>query len=128
MESSRFDQSMYPISALQTIDQLAAKYGVSLRTLRFYEQLEMLKPARAGTRRLYGAKDEVRLQIILKGRRLGFALREIREMLEEIIREAEPSDLVQVLTQAQISEQLKVLEQQRDQITSAIDELRAARR
>jgi DNA-binding transcriptional MerR regulator len=60
-----------------TIAELAAEYGVTLRTLRHYEDLGLLAPRRVGTRRVYRPRDRVRLELILRGKRLGFALDEI---------------------------------------------------
>lgn len=128
MRTSEAIDSASSSVALHTIDQLAAKYDVSLRTLRFYEQIKLLNPVRAGTRRLYSAKDEVRLQIILKGRRLGFSLREIKDMVDEIIREPETPNLLGMLSPEQINQQLKLLERQREDLSQAIEELRSAAR
>ena len=64
-----------------TISDLARSYGVSLRTLRFYEDRGLLHPRRHGTMRYYGAADRVRLELILKGKRLGFTLSEIQDLI-----------------------------------------------
>lgn len=60
-----------------TIAQLAAEYGVTLRTLRHYEDLGLLRPQRIGTARSYRQRDRIRLELILRGKRLGFSLTEI---------------------------------------------------
>jgi len=60
-----------------TIAQLATDYGLTLRTLRHYEELGLLKPERMGTSRVYHQRDRIRLELILRGKRLGFSLTEI---------------------------------------------------
>jgi DNA-binding transcriptional MerR regulator len=60
-----------------TIAQLAQQYGVTLRTLRHYEELRLLNPERIGTSRVYQQRDRIRLELILRGKRLGFSLTEI---------------------------------------------------
>src|SRR5690349_24869134 len=66
-----------------TIGDLAREFGVTLRTLRFYEDRGLLSPRRDGTARIYDARDRERLSVILKGKQLGFTLTEIRAMLAE---------------------------------------------
>lgn len=65
-----------------TIGELAAEFGTTLRTIRFYEDQGLLVPERAGTARVFRDRDRVRLQLILRGRRLGFTLAEISHILE----------------------------------------------
>jgi DNA-binding transcriptional MerR regulator len=60
-----------------TIGDLAEEYGVTLRTLRHYEELGLLFPERVGTTRVYHQRDRIRLELILRGKRLGFSLAEI---------------------------------------------------
>jgi DNA-binding transcriptional MerR regulator len=66
-----------------TIGDLAREFGVTLRTLRFYEDRGLLSPRREGLARIYDAQDRSRLAVILKGKRLGFTLTEIRAMVAE---------------------------------------------
>ena len=66
---------------MATITELAAEYGVTLRTLRHYEELGLLSPQRVGSRRVYRQRDRVRLALILRGKRLGFSLPEIRTIV-----------------------------------------------
>ncbi|GIX15100.1 MAG: MerR family transcriptional regulator [Paracoccaceae bacterium] len=68
-------QPMHDISAL------CREFGVTPRTLRFYEDKGLLAPGRAGGRRVYSARDRARLKLILQGRRFGFALDEMRELI-----------------------------------------------
>ena len=66
----------------QTIQQMCASFGVTARTLRFYESKELLSPKRQGTRRLFTRRDSARLKLILRGKRFGFSLEEIRQLLD----------------------------------------------
>lgn len=67
---------------LLTIRQMCEKFGVTPRTLRFYEQKELLSPLRKGQTRLYTRRDRARLKLILQGKRFGFSLEEIRRLLD----------------------------------------------
>src|SRR5262249_46815631 len=64
-----------------SIGDLARKFDVTLRTLRFYESRGLISPSREGHRRRYGREDADRLTVILKAKKLGFTLTEIREMI-----------------------------------------------
>ena len=64
-----------------TITELAAEYDVTLRTLRHYETLGLLSPERRGTTRIYHQRDRIRLELVLRGRRLGFSLEEIARIV-----------------------------------------------
>ena len=65
-----------------TVTQLAEELGVTPRTLRFYEDKGLVAPERAGTTRVYTARNRARMILILRGKRLGFSLRDIREFLD----------------------------------------------
>ncbi len=115
-----------------TISDLARSYGVSLRTLRFYEDRGLLHPRRQGTMRYYGAADRIRLELILKGKRLGFTLSEIQDLIASRAKGGAPSvpggdsDLTVSLGREQIAAQIVHLERQRADIEGAIAELRGA--
>ena len=64
------------------ICDIARTYGITLRTLRFYEDKGLLEPRREGTTRLYTVQDIKKLQLILLGRKVGFSLREVKQMLD----------------------------------------------
>lgn len=64
------------------IRQMGDMYDVTARTLRFYEAKELLSPVREGQKRLFTKRDEARLKLILRGKRFGFALEEIRQLLD----------------------------------------------
>ena len=101
-----------------TIGEVAQHYGITLRTLRFYEAKRLLAPHRHGATRLYRSSDRKRLNIILTGRRLGFTLAEIKLLLSKA------SDGALQLTREQCVNQIKLLEQQKRSIETAITELR----
>ncbi len=107
-----------------TIGDLAREFGVTLRTLRFYEDRGLLAPRREGMSRIYDARDRDRLSVILKGKQLGFTLTEIRAMLAEE-RRPEGSILNLKLSAEQIEDQIRHLETQKLEIELALDELRS---
>jgi DNA-binding transcriptional MerR regulator len=107
-----------------TIGQMASEFNVSLRTLRFYEDRRLLSPLRHGTMRLYDHRQRARLQMILKGKRLGFTLTEIGAMLGTAARE-EPEEIENALAPDKIVSQIDALERQRQVLDAAIRELRA---
>ncbi len=68
--------------AALSIREMCEAFDVTARALRFYEAKELLSPARTGARRLYSRRDRARLKLILRGKRFGFALEEIRQLLD----------------------------------------------
>ncbi|BCB20899.1 transcriptional regulator [Bosea sp. ANAM02] len=113
-----------------TISDLARDFGVTLRTLRFYESRGLITPSRSGMTRIYSARDRARLALILKGKQLGFTLVEIRAMLANEDRKGSAGAAASVgglqLSREQIVEQLDLLRSQRAEIESAITELEAS--
>ena len=105
-----------------TIGEMASEFGVTLRTLRFYEDRKMLRPRREGNTRLYGAGDRMRLQMILKGKQLGFTLTEISDLIGA---QDASDDFEQKLHPDQIITQIDHLERQRKDIDEAIARLKA---
>ncbi len=105
-----------------TIGQLAADFGVSPRTLRFYESKGLLSPRHEGSARLYSARDRERLALILQGKRLAFTLAEIRDMVaaQEDQRESQALDV----SRERCLEQINLLERQKRAIDAALAELR----
>jgi DNA-binding transcriptional MerR regulator len=67
---------------LARIGEMAKTFGVTLRTLRFYEDKGLLKPIRDGATRLYTRRDKARLKLILLGRKIGFSLRDVKQMMD----------------------------------------------
>jgi DNA-binding transcriptional MerR regulator len=104
------------------IGDLARKFDVSLRTLRFYESRGLLSPGRRGRRRFYGSKDVDRLTIILKAKKLGFTLNEIRQMTAAESGEASRHALK--LSREKCLEQIGVFERKLAEIEEALAELR----
>ena len=113
-----------PGQAELTISQMSQLYAVSPRTLRFYEARGLIKPSREGNLRLYRAADRVRMEMILQGKKLGFTLTEINDLIDGKGPKDTP-DLERRLQPKQIVNQIGYLERQRDEIDSAIQLLRA---
>ena len=109
-----------------TIGEMARAYGVTLRTLRFYEDRNLLRPRRAGNARYYGGVDRARLAMILKGKQLGFTLSEIADLIGGDDG-ASRTDFEERLQPVQIVDQLDHLERQRREIDEAITLLKATR-
>ena len=106
-----------------TIRQMCDEFGVSARTLRFYEAKELLFPVRVGQKRLFDKKDRARMKLIVRGKRFGFSLEEIRQLLA-LYRSGE-SQKPQVIRTYQIAkERLDDLIRKRDDLTQVIKELR----
>jgi DNA-binding transcriptional MerR regulator len=113
-----------PEQAELTISQMSRLYGVSLRTLRFYEDRGLIKPRREGNARYYRGVDRVRMEMILRGKKLGFTLTEINDLIGGKGANETP-DLEEQLQPQQIVNQIGHLERQRSEIDSAIERLRA---
>lgn len=110
------------MSTTYTITQLAQEFDVTTRTIRFYEDQGLLTPARKGQTRVYSSRDRVRLKLVLRGKRLGFSLGEIREMLD--MYDAEPGETGQLqLFLSKITERRRLLEQQQEDIALTLKEL-----
>ena len=105
-----------------TIGEMAADFNVSLRTLRFYEDRKLLRPRREGNTRLYSPTDRLRMQMILKGKQLGFTLTEIHDLIGNY---ETTDDFEGKLKPQQIVTQIDHLERQRAEIDGAIARLRA---
>lgn len=105
--------------------EMCAKFDVTPRTLRYYEYIELIQPERQGRSRFYGPKELARMTLILRGRRWGFALEEIRQWL--LIYEHEGTE-TQMRTWIELADrQLGELAEQRAQLDQAMDELKALR-
>ena len=107
---------------MATITELAAEYGVTLRTLRHYEELGLLSPQRVGSRRVYRQRDRVRLALILRGKRLGFSISEIREIIH--MYKTPPGEAAQLrVIIRRVGERRSELEQKRRDIEDLLAEL-----
>ncbi len=107
-----------------TISQMSRLFGVSLRTLRFYEDRGLIKPRREGNARYYRTTDRIRMEMILKGKKLGFTLTEIQDLIGGK-GATETTDLEDQLNPQQVVTQISHLERQRSEIDGAIERLRA---
>lgn len=105
-----------------TIRAMCDAFDVTPRTLRFYEQKELLHPLRRGTIRLYTKRDRARLTLILRGKRFGFSLEDIRQLLGMYDRDGSNHDQL-VRTYALALDRLALMQAQRSELTLAIDEL-----
>lgn len=109
---------------IMTIREMCDTFGVTARTLRFYEAKELLNPQRKGQKRLYNNRDRARLKLIQRGKRFGFSLEDIRQLL----------DLYNIGDQMQTQIQqsydrgiirLAEMEKQRDELSQTIEEFKA---
>jgi DNA-binding transcriptional MerR regulator len=109
-----------------TISELASEFGITPRAIRFYEDEELIKPTRQGQMRIYAPRDRARLALILRGKRVGFSLVEIKEMLDLYdINDGQATQLK--FSIKKFSERINALERQRADIEHALEELRAGR-
>ncbi len=107
---------------LMRIGEMAAEYGVTLRTLRFYEDRGLISPIRDGSTRLYTRRDRARLRLVLLGRKVGFSLREVKKLLD--LYDPHGTNVRQMRVALDKSErQLARLRQQREMLDDAIAEL-----
>jgi len=106
------------MSETLTISQMCEQFSVTPRALRFYEDKELLAPARKGTQRLYSARDRARLTLILRGKRFGFSLEDIRQLLAMYDRSGS--------NEAQLARTLEVAGDRLAQMTAQRDELSVA--
>jgi DNA-binding transcriptional MerR regulator len=104
-----------------TIGELSREFGVTLRALRFYENKGLISPQRDGLNRLYSQGDRTRLALILKGKKLGFTLGEIRQMIA--VEEADADNEALTLSREKCLEQIAMLQRQKAEIEEGLDEL-----
>ncbi|MFD2854592.1 MerR family transcriptional regulator [Seohaeicola zhoushanensis] len=106
-----------------TISEMCEAFDVTARTLRFYEAKELLSPIRQGQKRLFTKRDRARLKLILRGKRFGFSLEEIRQLLD--LYQMGDQQHTQLQRTYEVAQQrLGEMERQRDELTAAIDELK----
>ena len=105
-----------------TISQLAKEFDLTTRTIRFYEDEGLISPSRKGRQRIYSSRDRTHLKLVLRGKRLGFTLTEIREMFD--LYDSEPGESGQLrLILGRVSERKALLEQQLEDIKITMHEL-----
>ena len=108
-----------------SIRDLAREFGITTRAIRFYEDKGLLNPARQGQTRVYAPRDRARLSLILRGKRVGFSLDEIREMLDLYdLQDGQEAQLR--VSRRKFAERITILEQQKKDIAEAIRELHDA--
>ncbi|MBL9073861.1 MerR family DNA-binding transcriptional regulator [Tabrizicola sp.] len=105
--------------------EMCARFDVTPRTLRYYEYIELLSPEKEGRARFYGPREVARMKLILRGRRFGFSLEEIRQWLLIYGKKGERPQLEAWLQLA--DRQLVALEQQKAELDASIADLRALR-
>ena len=105
-----------------SITELAREFDITTRAIRFYEDQDLLAPARRGQSRIYAQRDRTRLKLILRGKRLGFSLAEVAEIIE--LYDNQPGEVGQLdFFLSKIAERRGLLEQQREDISITLDEL-----
>jgi len=111
------------MAELYSVSELANDLGVTPRALRFYEDKGLIAPQRAGNTRVYTHRDRGRLMLILRGKRLGFTLSEVREWLD--LYEVDPDQSDQMIRLVdKVRKRIDALEQQRDDLDATLEELR----
>ena len=117
--TNRFNEVM-------TVTELARETGVTARAIRFYESKGLLNPQRAGTTRIYTHRERGRLQLILRGKRLGFSLSDIGDYLN--LYDADPTQQDQImLLLAKVDALIKELELQKIDLEASLTELSAVK-
>ncbi len=120
------DQTRSQKTDYLTIGQVAREFNVTHRALRFYEDKKLISPRRVGQNRLYAKRDIARLKLILMGKRVGFSLSDIRDMLDLYdLRDGQVTQLRVSLSK--FDEQIDVLEDQRRDVEQALTDLRRTR-
>ena len=106
--------------------EMCAAFDVTPRTLRYYEYIELLQPDREGRSRFYGARERARMKLIMRGRKFGFQLEDIRQWL--LIYEKEGTRAQMETWIGMADGQLKELAEQREQLDEAFQELQSLRK
>ncbi|WP_339884345.1 MerR family DNA-binding transcriptional regulator [Vreelandella maris] len=114
------------MSRTYSISELASEFDLTTRSIRFYEDQELLHPSRRGQTRVYSSKDRVRLKLTIRGKRLGFSLAEIRELFELWDETRSGSKKQLHLMLSKIGERRASLDQQMKDITMVQLELESA--
>ena len=114
-----------PDSQLVSFKEMCARFDVTPRTLRYYEYIELLSPTKVGRARFYGSREIARMTLILRGRRFGFSLEEIRQWLLMYEQKGTREQLEYWLRRA--DEQLEALNEQISELEIARTDLKALR-
>ncbi|WIT12705.1 MerR family DNA-binding transcriptional regulator [Paucibacter sediminis] len=108
-------RAVEPASRLFTITELAAEFDITPRAIRFYEDMGLLTPARAGRNRVYTHRDRTRLKLTLRGKRLGLTLQEVKQLVDMYDSESDAAP--------QLKAFLAVLQQHRRQLEQQLDDI-----
>jgi len=118
------DRGAAPVHATWSISDLAQEFALTTRAIRFYEDEGLIAPERVGTRRVYRARERTRLKLILRGKRLGLSLVEIKEILD--LYDSRKGDRQQLVKFADALERRRLqLVQQREDIDAVLAEITA---
>lgn len=109
---------------LLTVTELAAELGVTARAIRFYEDKGLIQPGRVGATRAYTRREHARMQLILRGKRLGFSLREIKEFLDLYDVDPEHDEQKRLLLRA-VRDRIRQLRAMNAALARTLDELQA---
>jgi len=112
----------HTVDQTYTISELSKEFDITPRSIRHYEQEQLISPKRAGSQRIYTKGDRVRLQLILRGKRIGFSLAEIREIIRMYDSPSGEAKQTQLLL-SKINERRKALDQQKKDIKTMLIEL-----
>lgn len=107
---------------IMTIREMCDAFGVTPRTLRFYEAKELISPIREGQKRLFTKRDRARLKLILRGKRFGFSLEEIRQLLD--LYNGQGENAAQITKTYELAQKrLATMIRERDELNTAISDL-----
>ncbi|NFV79654.1 MerR family transcriptional regulator [Magnetospirillum aberrantis] len=112
---------------IYSVTELAKDLGVTPRTIRFYEDQGLILPQRAGTTRVYTHRDRARMILILRGKRLGFSLKDIKEFLDLYVVDTTQVEQLRVLV-TKVRGRIAQLEDQLQAVQTSLDELREIER
>ncbi|OIQ96592.1 HTH-type transcriptional regulator ZntR [mine drainage metagenome] len=112
---------------IYSVTELARELGVTPRTIRFYEDQGLISPQRAGNTRVYSYRDRARMILILRGKRLGFSLRDIKEFLDLYVVDTARVEQMQLLI-AKVRSRMNLLEDQRQALEQSLSELKEIER
>ncbi|ABC22112.1 transcriptional regulator, MerR family [Rhodospirillum rubrum ATCC 11170] len=111
------------MDTLYSVTDLGRSLGITPRTIRFYEDKGLISPRRVGTTRVYTAKDRARMTLILRGKSLGFTLRDIKEFLDLYATDKTQVEQITLLL-AKVRQRVAQLEEQRQAVETSLRELR----
>ena len=108
---------------IYSVTELARDLGVTARTIRFYEDQGLILPQRAGATRVYTRRDRARMSLILRGKRLGFSIKEIKEFLDLYVVDVTQVEQMQLLL-AKVRQRAQSLEEQHRALEETLRELK----